>query len=174
MKKFNLFYIKISIAILIIAVLRGFFWARYVEIENPQLSWIRASLLSADKKPSKLISLTQKAAFLIWTLEIIQDNKGQIIADKKIPPEGKKQENFIPDDKRDRFKTSRRSGHYQNYSDRPISFQKSKLFYPNRWKLTRSRRRLIYWKLSITSIRAATGFIAYQSSKHIALDRSLR
>ena len=35
MKKFNLFYVKISIAILIIAALGWFFLGSYLEIEKP-------------------------------------------------------------------------------------------------------------------------------------------
>ena len=92
MKKFNLFYIKISIAILVIATLGWFFLGSYVEIEKPAIKFDQDVTLIGKQKIIGITFSDHKSGLSHLTVEIIQDNKGQILADKKIPSRGKKQE----------------------------------------------------------------------------------
>ena len=92
MKKFNLFYIKISIAILIIAALGWIFLGSYVEIEKPVIKFNQEVTAIGRLKTIGIIFSDSKSGLSHLTAEIIQDNKGQILADKKIPSKGQKQE----------------------------------------------------------------------------------
>ena len=92
MKKFNLLYIKISIAILVIAALGWIFFGSYLEIEKPAIKFDQEINAIGRQKTIGINFSDSKSGLSHLTVEIIQDNKGQILADKKIPSRGKKQE----------------------------------------------------------------------------------
>ncbi len=92
MKKFNLFYVKISIAILIIAALGWFFLGSYLEIEKPLIKFDQELTAFGRQKTMEINFSDSKSGLSHLNVEIIQDNKGQILVDKKIPSRGQKQE----------------------------------------------------------------------------------
>jgi murein DD-endopeptidase MepM/ murein hydrolase activator NlpD len=92
MKKFNLFYVKISIAILIVAALGWIFLGSYVEVEKPAIKFNQNVTVVGRQKTVEINFSDSKSGLSHLNVEIIQDNKGQIIADKKIPSRGKNQE----------------------------------------------------------------------------------
>ena len=92
MKKFNLFYVKISIAILVIAALGWIFLGSYVEIEKPLIKFDQEITAVGRQKTIGITFFDSKSGISHLAAEIIQDNKGQILADKRIPSRGKKQE----------------------------------------------------------------------------------
>ncbi len=92
MKKFNLFYVIISVAILIITVLGWIFFGSYLEIEKPLIKFDQEITAIGRQKTIGITFSDSKSGISHLTVEIIQDNKGQILADKKIPSRGEKQE----------------------------------------------------------------------------------
>ena len=92
MKRFNLFYIKISIAILIIAALGWFFFGSYVELGKPAIKFAQGVTAIGRQKTLEINFSDSQSGLSHLNVEIIQDNKGQILADKIIPSKGKKQE----------------------------------------------------------------------------------
>jgi murein DD-endopeptidase MepM/ murein hydrolase activator NlpD len=92
MKKFNLFYVKISIAILIIVALGWFFLGSYVEVDKPSIKFNENLTVVGRQKTVEINFTDSKSGLSHLNVEIIQDNKGQIIADKKIPSRGQKQD----------------------------------------------------------------------------------
>ena len=81
MKKFNLFYVKISIAILVIAALGWIFLGSYVEIEKPAIKFDQEITAVGRQKTIGITFSDSKSGISHLTAEIIQDNKGQILAD---------------------------------------------------------------------------------------------
>ncbi|MCX5849192.1 MAG: M23 family metallopeptidase [Deltaproteobacteria bacterium] len=94
MKKFNLFYIKISIAILVIAALGWVFFGSYVEIGKPVIKFTQEVTAIGRQKTIEINFSDSQSGLSHLNVEIIQDSKGQILADKKIPSKGQKQEIF--------------------------------------------------------------------------------
>ena len=92
MKKFNLLYIKIFIAILVIAALGWIFFGSYLEIEKPVIKFDQELTAIGRQKTIGINFSDSKSGISHLTAEIIQDNKGQILVDKKIPSRGQKQE----------------------------------------------------------------------------------
>jgi murein DD-endopeptidase MepM/ murein hydrolase activator NlpD len=92
MKRFNLLYIKISVAILVVAALCWFYLGSYVEIEKPLIKFDQEITAVGRQKTIGITFSDSKSGISHLTAEIIQDNKGQILADKRIPSRGKKQE----------------------------------------------------------------------------------
>jgi murein DD-endopeptidase MepM/ murein hydrolase activator NlpD len=92
MKKFNLFYVKISIAILVVAALCWFYLGSYVEIEKPLIKFDQEITAVGRQKTIGITFFDSKSGISHLAAEIIQDNKGQILADKRIPSRGEKQE----------------------------------------------------------------------------------
>jgi len=92
MNKFNLFYVKISAAILIIAALGWIFLGSYVEVEKPAIKFNQNVTVIGRQKTVEINFSDSKSGLSHLNVEIIQDNKGQILADKKIPSRGKNQE----------------------------------------------------------------------------------
>ena len=92
MKRFNLFYVKVIIAILVIAALGWIFLGSYVEIEKPAIKFNQEITAVGRQKTIGITFSDSKSGISHLTAEIIQDNKGQILADKRIPSRGKKQE----------------------------------------------------------------------------------
>jgi murein DD-endopeptidase MepM/ murein hydrolase activator NlpD len=91
MKKFRL-YIEISIAILVIASLCWLFLGSYLELEKPVIKFDQEITAVGRQKTIGVIFSDSKSGISHLTAEIIQDSKGQILADKTIPSRGKKQE----------------------------------------------------------------------------------
>ena len=92
MKRFNLLYIKISIAILVIVALGWFFFGSYVEIGKPAIKFTQDVTAIGRQKTLEINFSDSQSGLSHLNVEIIQDNKGQILADKKIPSRGIKQE----------------------------------------------------------------------------------
>jgi len=91
MKKLSL-YIKVSIAILIVAVLCWLYFGNYLEREKPIIKFNQEIKLIGKQKIIEITFSDSKSGLSHLTAEIIQDNKDQILIDKIIPARGKKQE----------------------------------------------------------------------------------
>ena len=82
------FDIRILIALVVVAALGWFIFGNYIEIGNPVIK------LDSDVKAigrQKTVGITfsdSKSGLSRITAEIIQDNKGHVLADKKIPQKG--------------------------------------------------------------------------------------
>jgi len=92
MKRFNLFYIKISIAILIIAALGWFFFGSYVELGKPAIKFAQGVTAVGRQKTLEINFSDSQSGLSHLNVEIIQDNKGQILADKIISSKGTRKE----------------------------------------------------------------------------------
>jgi murein DD-endopeptidase MepM/ murein hydrolase activator NlpD len=91
MKRFPL-YIEIIIAIVIIAVAGWFFFGNYMETGKPQIKFDQ-DVKAIGRQRSVGINFSDSQSGLSQiTVEIIQDNKAQMLADKKIPSKGTLQE----------------------------------------------------------------------------------
>jgi murein DD-endopeptidase MepM/ murein hydrolase activator NlpD len=168
MKKFNLFYIKISIAILIIAVLGWIFLGSYVEIEKPAIKLNQSFTAVGRQKTIEINFSDSKSGLSHLNVEIIQDNKGQIIADKKIPSRGQKQEILSLTINSTDLKL------HDGPAIIKITATDHSLF-KNQTVLSQSVKidtippQINLLKTVNYINQGGTGFIAYQSSKHIAL-----
>jgi murein DD-endopeptidase MepM/ murein hydrolase activator NlpD len=91
MKKFRL-YIEVSVALLVIISLCWLFLGSYLELEKPVIKFDQEITAVGKQKALEITFSDSKSGISHLTAEIIQDNKGQILADKKIPSRGKKQE----------------------------------------------------------------------------------
>ena len=91
MKWFRFDY-KILIAFLVIAALSWFFFGDYIEIGKPLIKFDQEVKAIGRQKTIGINFSDSKSGLSRITVEIIQDNKGQILADKKISPKGKLQE----------------------------------------------------------------------------------
>jgi len=91
MKRFRL-YIEISAAILVIAAIVWIFFGNYLEIGKPVIKFDQNITSVGTQKTIGIIFSDSQSGLSHFSVEIIQDNKGQILADKKIPTRGIKQE----------------------------------------------------------------------------------
>lgn len=91
MKWFRFDY-KIIIAVLVIAALSWFFFGDYIEIGKPVIKFDQEVKAIGRQKTIGVKFSDSQSGLSRITVEIIQDNKGQILADKKISPKGKLQE----------------------------------------------------------------------------------
>jgi murein DD-endopeptidase MepM/ murein hydrolase activator NlpD len=91
MKRFPL-YIEIIIAVLVIAVVGWFFFGDYLETGKPQVKFDQEVRAVGRQKTIGINFSDSGSGLSRITVEIIQDNKGQILADKKISPKGKLKE----------------------------------------------------------------------------------
>jgi len=92
MKRFNLLYIKIFIAISVIVALGWFFFGSYVELGKPAIKFAQDVTAIGRQKTLKINFSDSQSGLSHLNVEIIQDNKSQPLADKIIPSRGKKQE----------------------------------------------------------------------------------
>jgi murein DD-endopeptidase MepM/ murein hydrolase activator NlpD len=92
MKKFNLFYVIIAIVIIVIAALGWIFLGSYLEIEKPAIKFNQNVTAIGRQKTIDINFSDSISGLSHLQVEIIQDNKGQMIVDKKIPSKGMKQE----------------------------------------------------------------------------------
>ena len=83
---------KILIAVLVIAALSWFFFGDYIEIGKPVIKFDQEVKAIGRQKTIGVNFSDSQSGLSRITVEIIQDNKGQILADKKISPKGKLQE----------------------------------------------------------------------------------
>jgi murein DD-endopeptidase MepM/ murein hydrolase activator NlpD len=87
------FDIKILIAVAIIAVLGVWFiFGNYIEIGRPEIKLDQDIKAIGRQKTIGIIFSDSKSGLSRITAEVIQDNKGQILADKIITEKGKEQE----------------------------------------------------------------------------------
>jgi murein DD-endopeptidase MepM/ murein hydrolase activator NlpD len=91
MKKFRL-YMEISAAILVIAAFCWFFFGNYLEIGKPVIKFDQDVKAVGKQKTIGITFSDFKSGLSHLNVEIIQDNKGQILVDKKLPSRGKQQE----------------------------------------------------------------------------------
>jgi len=91
MKKFRL-YIEILIAILAIAAIGWIFFGNYLEMGKPVIKFDQEVKAIGKQRTIGIIFSDSKSGLSHLNVEIIQDNKGQILVDRKIPSRGKKQE----------------------------------------------------------------------------------
>jgi murein DD-endopeptidase MepM/ murein hydrolase activator NlpD len=91
MKRFPL-YIEVLIAVLVIAAVGWFIFGNYIEIGKPVIKFDQDVKAVGRQKTFGIVFSDSKSGLSQITAEIIQDNKGQILADKKISPKGTKQE----------------------------------------------------------------------------------
>lgn len=91
MKRFPL-YIEIIIGVVVIAVAGFFFFGNYLDTGKPQIKFDQdVKAIGRQKTIGINFSDTQSGLSRI-TVEIVQDNKSQVLADKKIPSRGTLQE----------------------------------------------------------------------------------
>jgi murein DD-endopeptidase MepM/ murein hydrolase activator NlpD len=91
MKRFRL-SIEISAAILVIAALVWIFFGSYLELGKPSIKFDQEVKAIGKQKTIGIILSDSKSGISHVNVEIIQDNKDQILVDKKIPARGTKQE----------------------------------------------------------------------------------
>ena len=91
MKRFPL-YIEVLIAVLVMAAVGWFIFGNYIEIGKPVIKFDQEVKAVGRQKTFGIIFSDSKSGLSRITAEIIQDNKGQILVDKKISPKGIKQE----------------------------------------------------------------------------------
>jgi len=94
MKKFRLI-IEISVAVLVIAALGWIFFGNYLELGKPSIKFDQELKAIGKQKKIGVILSDSKSGISRVNVEIIQDNKGQVMIDKKIPNKGTVQE-IIP------------------------------------------------------------------------------
>ncbi|MBN1470210.1 MAG: M23 family metallopeptidase [Syntrophaceae bacterium] len=91
MKWFRFDY-KIIIAALVVAALAWFFFGNYIEIGKPVIKFDQELKAIGRQKNIGINISDSKSGLSQISVEIIQDNKGQILADQRISPKGKSQE----------------------------------------------------------------------------------
>ncbi|HUN55501.1 MAG TPA: M23 family metallopeptidase [Smithella sp.] len=91
MKKIRL-YLEISAAVLVIAAVVWIFFGNYLELGKPVIKLDHDITAVGKQKTIEIIFSDSQSGLSHLSVEIIQDNKGQILADKKIPARGIKQE----------------------------------------------------------------------------------
>jgi murein DD-endopeptidase MepM/ murein hydrolase activator NlpD len=85
-------YIEISAAILVIAAMVWIFFGSYLELGKPSIKFDQEVKAIGKQKTIGITFSDSKSGISHVNVEIIQDNKGQILVDKKIPARGTKQE----------------------------------------------------------------------------------
>lgn len=91
MKRFPL-YIEIIVGVVIIAVAGFFFFGNYLDMGKPQIKFDQdIKAIGRQKNVGINVSDSQSGLSRI-IVEITQDNKGQVLVDKKIPSKGTLQE----------------------------------------------------------------------------------
>jgi len=168
MKKFNLFYVKISIAILIIAVLSWIFLGSYVEIEKPAIKYNQNFSAVGRQKTVEINFSDSNSGLSHLNVEIIQDNKGQILADKKISSRGQKQENLSLTINSTDLKLHDGPAIIK-ITATDYSLFKNQTVLSQSVKIDTIPPQINLLKTVNYINQGGTGFIAYQSSKHIAL-----
>jgi len=91
MKKFRL-YIEISAAILVIAAIVWIFFGNYLDLGKPVIKFDQNITSVGKQKTIGIIFSDSQSGLSHLRVEIIQDNKGRILADKKISSSGIKQD----------------------------------------------------------------------------------
>ena len=91
MKRFRL-YIEILAAILVIGAIVWIFFGNYLAIGKPVIKFDQDITSIGKQKTVGIIFSDSKSGLSHLSVEIIQDNKGRILVDKKIPARGIKQE----------------------------------------------------------------------------------
>lgn len=91
MKWFRFDY-KIIIAVLVVAALAWVFFGNYIEIGKPVIKFDHELKAIGRQKNIGINFSDSKSGLSQISAEIIQDNKGQILADQIISPKGKSQE----------------------------------------------------------------------------------
>lgn len=91
MKWFRFDY-KIIIAVFVVAALAWFFFGNHIEIGKPVIKFDQDMKAIGRQKNIGINFSDSSSGLSRITVEIIQDNKGQILTDKIISPKGKPQE----------------------------------------------------------------------------------
>lgn len=91
MKKYRL-YIEILAAVLVIAAVGWVFFGNYLEFGKPEIKFDQEFKSLGRQKVVGITFSDAKSGLSRVSVEIIQDNKGRIVADNKIPSKGKLEE----------------------------------------------------------------------------------
>ncbi|PKN70493.1 MAG: peptidase M23 [Deltaproteobacteria bacterium HGW-Deltaproteobacteria-12] len=81
----------IIVGVIIVALLGGLYWGNYLERESPSIKSNNDFLVIGKQKKLEIIFADQKSGLSQIAVEIIQNNKGQILATENIPARGSKQ-----------------------------------------------------------------------------------
>jgi len=84
-------YITISLLILIVATLCFFYFLNYLEIEKPAIKLNQEIIAIGKLKNLEITFSDQRSGLSDMTVEIVQDNKGHILANEKISVRDTKQ-----------------------------------------------------------------------------------
>ena len=90
MKKYRS-YASILLVILLVATIGFFYFFDYLEIEKPSIKLNQEIVAIGKLKKVEITFSDQKSGLSNIMVEIVQDNKGQILVNEKIPAEGTKQ-----------------------------------------------------------------------------------
>jgi len=91
MKRFPL-YIEVIIGVVVLVLAGWFFFGSSLEMSKPVIKFDQDVKAIGRQKNINIQFTDSHSGLSQITVEIIQDNKGQILADKKIPSKGTKQE----------------------------------------------------------------------------------
>ena len=168
MKKFNLFYVNISIAILIIVALGWIFFGSYVELEKPAIKLDQEITALGRQKTLGITFSDSKSGISHLTAKIIQDNKVQILVDKKIPSRGKREEILSLTINTADLKLHDGSAIIK-ITATDYSLFKNQTILSQSVKIDTIPPQINLLKTVNYINQGGTGFVAYHSSKHIAL-----
>ncbi len=90
MKRFG-FYLAIFLAVFIIGSLYWLYFADYLEREKPAITLNQEIIAIGKQKNIGITFSDRKSGLSNLKIEIIQDNKGQILADENIPSRATKE-----------------------------------------------------------------------------------
>lgn len=91
MKRFPL-YIEVLIGVIVIAAVAWIFFGNQLEMEKPEIKFDQELKAIGRQKNIGIIFSDSQSGLARLTAEIIQDNKGRILVDKKISLKGQRQE----------------------------------------------------------------------------------
>jgi murein DD-endopeptidase MepM/ murein hydrolase activator NlpD len=89
------FDFKILIAVLVITALGWIFFGNYIEIGKPVIKFDQEVKAIGRQKTIGIAFSDSQSGLSRISVEIIQDNKGQILADKKFSPKEQRQETLL-------------------------------------------------------------------------------
>ena len=94
MKKYRS-YASILLTILLVATIGFFYFFDYLEVENPSIKLNQEIAAIGKLKKVEITFGDQKSGLSNIAVEIVQDNKGRILVNEKIPAKGTKQKILV-------------------------------------------------------------------------------
>ncbi|HOU50995.1 MAG: M23 family metallopeptidase [Smithella sp.] len=166
MKRFPL-YIEVIIGVLVLAVAGWFLFGSYLEMSKPVIKFDQEVKAIGRQKNITIHFDDSQSGLSRLSVEIIQDNKGQMLVDKKIPAKGIFQET-LP--------LSISAGELKLH-DGPATLKvtaadhsvfENKTVLSNEIKIDTVPPQIYLLKNTTYLNQGGTGFVAYQSSKPLA------